>query len=121
MCGKVGHHVVVECPACGDPRSYCGIYRRRALGNPSRHHENSGSDIADHPIDPLRKPFPGDRAAADDAPVPVGELLGFEAERLGDLRCSERAREVLLVGENQQGCSCQFLRVCATAVPRCGR
>lgn len=57
-----------------------------------RHHEYSGSDIADHPIDPLRKPFPGNRAAPDDAPVAVGELLGFEAERLGDLPCPEGPR-----------------------------
>lgn len=83
--------------------------------NCSRHHENSGPNIADHPIHPLRQSFSGDRAATKDAPVPICELFGFEAERFGDLRRPERPRKVLLVSEHQQGCSRQFLRVCVCA------
>lgn len=50
--------------------------------------------------------------------MPVGELLRLETERLGYLRGPERPRQVLLVGENQQGCSGQFLRA-RVRVERC--
>jgi hypothetical protein len=75
----------------------------------SRHEEDAAADVVHQPVEAVVQALTGHRTAAQDLPVPPGDVFAAQVQRLRDLLEAQRPAQVLLVREYQQAGSSQFL------------
>lgn len=66
-------------------------------------------NILHNPVETLSKARACHRGAAHDSPVPARDVLVPQPQVVCDLLEGQRTSKILLVSENQQARSCQFL------------